>query len=181
FVAVNLAVSMATQAFLKRPPGPGRLPPAVLDSLSGMGATLAGMANLAAGASQIVMAFFTILLIARVVFRKNWAAIATVVLFFGTLYYFLGASTDGPVAAAISTGVGVAAFAVVALRFGFLAALTAGFLMQIIGIVPLTTDLSAWYSSRTFLVLAPFSGLLVFGFLTALGGRSLFKDPIGEG
>jgi hypothetical protein len=181
FVALNLAVSMAILAFLKRPPGPGRFPPGILDSLSGIGATLTGMANVAAAGTQIVMAFFTILLISRVVFRKNWAAIASVLLFFGTLYFFLGAGTDGPVATAISTGIGVVGFAVVALRFGFLAALTAGFLMQIVGIVPLTTDLSAWYSSRMFLALAPFCGLLVFGFLTALGGRSIFKDPIGEG
>jgi hypothetical protein len=138
------------------------------------------MATLAAGGTQIVMAFFTVLLIARVVFRSNWAAIATAFLFFGTFYYLSGASVDGPLAAAVGTTIGVATFAFVALRFGFLAVLTAAFLMQIIGIVPGTTDLSAWYSSRMFLALAPFFGLLVFGFLTALGGRSIFKDPIGE-
>jgi hypothetical protein len=179
YVAVNTAVSIATQP-LKHSPGPNRLPPGLLDSLSGMGATLTAMATLAVGGTQIVMAFFTILLIARVVFRSNWAAIATVFLFFGTFYYLSAASVDGPLAAAVGTGIGVATFAFVALRFGFLAVLTAAFLMQTIGIVPGTTDLSAWYSGRMFLVLAPFFGLLVFGFLTALGGRSIFRDPIGE-
>ena len=95
FVAVNTAVSIATQS-LKHSPGPDRLPPGVLDSLGGMGSTLTGMATLAAGATQIVMAFFTLLLIARIVFRKDWAAIVSVFLFFGTFYYLAGVSVDGP-------------------------------------------------------------------------------------
>ena len=90
------------------------------------------------------------------------------------------ASRDGPIVAAIDTGVIMTGFIFVALRFGFLAALISGFLLQGLGNIIWTTDLSAWYSGRMLVPVAVFGALMIYGFLISLGGRSIFKDPIGE-
>ena len=180
FVAVNALVSIAVQP-LEHSQGPERLAPALMGSLSGIGTMLAGIATFAAGSPQIVMAFFTLLLIGRIVLRSNVVAIVVAVLFIGGFYYLGGAAWGSPLAAAISTAVGVGAFAFLALRFGFLAALIGGFLVQVAWITPWTTQLSAWFSGRMLLVVVLFGALMIYGLVTALGGRALFKDPIGEG
>jgi len=74
----------------------------------------------------------------------------------------------------------VVAFAIIALRFGFLAAMLGGFVAQIVLLVPWTTDLSVWYSGRMLIVVAFLAPLLAYGFVTALRGRSIFQDPIVE-
>ncbi|HKO22319.1 MAG TPA: protein kinase, partial [Candidatus Eisenbacteria bacterium] len=179
FVAFNTVGTLATMP-LRRLPGAERTFFGMLDTLSGTGPTLAGMANFAAGGTQIVMAFFTILLIARILLRKNWAAIAFACVFFGTIYFLQGARSNGPLATAIGTAMGLTAFAFVALRFGFLAALISAFLSQVADQIPWTTDLSAWYAGRMLIAVAVFGVLMAYGFFTALGGRSIFRDPIGE-
>ncbi|HEU4941161.1 MAG TPA: hypothetical protein VFT97_06040 [Candidatus Eisenbacteria bacterium] len=178
--SATVAVLLTTRAVIGRPPGTERFVGGVIDSLSGGGAPLSGFTVSTASVSQIVMAYFTILLIFRVLFRRNWAAIAGSVLFFGGLFYVVNASRDGPIAAAITTGIMISAFTFVALRFGFLAALISGFLLQNLGNILWTTDLSAWYAGRMLFPVALFGALMVYGFLIALGGRSIFRDPIGE-
>ena len=69
-------------------------------------------------------------------------------------------------------------FTYVALRFGFLAATIGGSLVQIAAVMPWTTDLSVWYSDRMLVAIAILGSLLVYGFVIALGGRAIFKDPI---
>jgi hypothetical protein len=177
-LSLNVAVLLTTRAIIGRPPGTERFIGGVIDSLSG--GPLSGFAVSTASVNQIVMAFFTILLIFRVVFRRNWAAIACAVLFFGGFFFIANASKDGPIVAAIDTGVMIAGFTFVALRFGFLAALISGFLLQNVGNIIWTTDLSAWYSGRMLIPLALFGALMIYGFLISLGGRSIFRDPIGE-
>ncbi|HEV8224512.1 MAG TPA: hypothetical protein VGP74_04580, partial [Rubrobacteraceae bacterium] len=66
-------------------------------------------------------------------------------------------------------------------RFGLVAGTVGAFLMQVTDMIPWTTDLSAWYSGRMWLVLGLLGALLVYGVVTALAGRSILKDPMLEG
>jgi hypothetical protein len=177
-VSLNVAVLLTTRAIVERPPGTEYFTAGVIDGLSG--GQLSGFTVSTASFNQIVMAFFTILLIFRVVFRRNWAAIACAVLSFGGFFFVANASRDGPIVAAIETGVIITGFTFVALRFGFLAALISGFLLQNLGNIIWTTDLSAWYSGRMFIPAGLFGALMIYGFVISLGGRSIFRDPIGE-
>jgi hypothetical protein len=179
-LSVNIAVTLTTRALIRRPLGTERFNGGVIDCLSGISAAISGITVSTASVPQIVMAYFTILLIFRVLFRRNWAAVAGAALLFGGFFFVANASREGPIASAIGTGVMLAGFTFVVLRFGFLAALISGFLMQNLGNVIWTTDLSAWYSGRMLLPVTLFGALMVYGFLISLGGRSIFRDPIGE-
>jgi eukaryotic-like serine/threonine-protein kinase len=180
FVAFNLTVLLTTRAIIGPPPGPERFAGVVIDCLSGLRLAIAGLTMSVASVPQLVMALFTILLIFRVVSRRNWVAIVGAALFFGAFFFLGTASSQGPLAAAITSGATVAAFTFIALRFGFLAALVSGLLAQTVGNIPWTTDLSAWYSSRMLIAVALFGPMMIYGFVIALGGRSIFRDPIAE-
>jgi predicted Ser/Thr protein kinase len=180
FASVNAAANLIARDVAGRPPGPERLRPELLDSLSGVGPALSGIATFAAGAPQVVMAFFTLLLICRILLRRNWAAIAGAVVLFGLLFSLQGISESGLAAAAVTGVIGAASLAYVGLRFGFLAAMTGGFVIQVMLLVPWTTDLSAWFSDRMLIAAVILGALLVYGFTNALGGRSIFRDPILE-
>jgi hypothetical protein len=45
---------------------------------------------------------------------------------------------------------------------------------------PWTTDLSTWFAPQTILGWTIVLAILVYGFLTAVGGRSLFRDPLSD-
>jgi hypothetical protein len=179
-LSLNIAVTLTTRALIRRPLGTERFNGGVIDSLSGVSAAISGITVSTASVPQIVMAYFTILLIFRVLFRRNWAAIAGAALLFGGFFFVANASREGPIASAIGTGVMLAGFTFIVLRFGFLAALISGFLLQNLGNIIWTTDLSAWYSGRMLLPVTLFGALMVYGFMISLGGRSIFRDPIGE-
>jgi uncharacterized membrane protein len=91
-----------------------------------------------------------------------------------------GRSEFGTVLAVATVAIGQVSFTILALRFGFLAAMTGGFVTQLVPLVPWTTDLSVWYADRMLIAIAILGVLLMYGFVIALGGKSLFKDPILE-
>jgi hypothetical protein len=178
FAGFNQAVFLTARALWGRSTGTERLNRDLIDSLSGVGGVLAGMATYATGAGLVVMAFFTLVLICRMLLRSNRAAIATTVAFFSALFVMGGVPEVGLVAAAVGGVIGMVSFAYVALRFGFLAAMVGGGLVQVAALVPWTTDLSVWYSDRMLVAIATLGALLLYGFVIALGGRSIFRDPI---
>ena len=64
---------------------------------------------------------------------------------------------------------------VLLLRFGFLTFATALIGATALTQAPLTTDLSAWYVGTGALYVLALAGPAVYGFIIALGGRSLFE------
>src|SRR2546426_49033 len=64
---------------------------------------------------------------------------------------------------------------VLLLRFGFLTFATALIGATALAQAPLTTDLSAWYVGTGALYVLALAGPAVYGFIIALGGRSLFE------
>ena len=180
FASVNAVTVLAARALSGPSAEPRRLTPELLDSLSGAGNVLAVVATYATGSSQIVMGFFTLLLISRIVLRSNRAAVVVTMILFGLLFVLQGRSEFGTVLAVATVAIGQVSFTILALRFGFLAAMTGGFVTQLVPLVPWTTDLSVWYADRMLIAIAILGVLLMYGFVIALGGKSLFKDPILE-
>jgi len=127
-----------------------------------------------------VMAFFTLLLILRMLLRRNVPSIVGAALFLGGLSALELVGQQGPAMATVLSATSVVGLAYLGLRFGLLAALVGVFVGQVLGEVPWTTDLSAWYADRTLIAAAVLAGLLAYGFTVALGGRSIFRDLIQE-
>jgi hypothetical protein len=83
----------------------------------------------------------------------------------------------------LSAGLGLvtAAFGVaLALRYGFVAAIAAFYVSSLAGDLPWTSGLGSWVAPQTLLGWAIVAALLVYGFLTATRGRSLFRDPLSD-
>ena len=112
------------------------------------------------------------------VLRREWLAWGAVWLLFVALFTapLLGPSPTGNALTVFWSGlrVGLAVFAVA--RFGLIA--FAGLLTctELLSLVPLTTDLSAWYASQGVLMALIIVGLAVYAFFTATRGRRLFGE-----
>ena len=66
------------------------------------------------------------------------------------------------------------------LRFGWVTAVVAIFVGDVLQSYPLTVDLSAWYAHPTYLALAVVVALTLYSFKVSLGGRPAFGDLLGE-
>jgi serine/threonine-protein kinase len=66
-------------------------------------------------------------------------------------------------------------------RFGFLVYVVGGFFFMSLYLLPLTTDLGAWYFTENLIPLLVLVGLSVYGFVISLGGRPLLRDVLLQG
>ena len=66
------------------------------------------------------------------------------------------------------------------IRAGLLALACACYVSGVLSSVPLTLDLSSWYSDRTVVTLLVLAAVAVYGFYTSLGGKPLFGASLLE-
>jgi protein kinase-like protein len=121
-----------------------------------------------------------ILLILRIVFRSDWAAL-------GGLYVFLCAYTFIQFSRFTSVTVGLAASAMLAglviplvKRSTLLALVAFAYFTRILETAPLTLDLDAWYVDQSLLALGLLAGIAAWSFHVALGGKPPFAGPADE-
>ena len=155
------------------PSAPITLPPSVM-VLDGPGSFLAILLEepTRAIAWALMPLFFVFVL--RVIFHSQWIAMAVVVAFFGA---------TGAVASYGSTPTVLWLLPFVAetlrvwvlVRFGLFALAVAEFTSGAFLLFPVTWEASAWYASIGFTVIALITGLVIYGFRTALGGRRVFE------
>jgi hypothetical protein len=155
--------------------------PDVLYPLSGTGILVALVLGVAAQIILVLMAFLTIVLALRLAFRRSDLAVIGATLLCALAAFFLLAPNYGTLGAAVRAAAWGVCLGVLSMRFGLLAAMVGAVVVQVMDMIPWTTDLSAWYSGRMWLVLALLGALLVYGLVIALAGRSIFKDPMQEG
>jgi hypothetical protein len=140
--------------------------PSVLDARHTIGAVLSDLIGGGIwGGLGLVFLFFLL----RVLLRRQWIAMAVFVLLFGVV---TGLFSGHPVIGACFGVLAVSFFLAALLRFGVLAAIICIFVPPDL---PLTTDLSAWYSGPTVFVVAIVLALAGYAFHTAIAGRPLFK------
>ena len=121
------------------------------------------------------MQFFFLLLGLKVVLRKDWlAAIA-----FVAIFALPRALSSSHVAIELPTEILVYAVAVlIVYRFGLIPLACAIFTVDMLGNVPFTSDLSAWYMSTSVLALLSVVALAAWGFYHSLGGEPLWRPEI---
>jgi len=181
FAAASVLSLMAGRAIAGSVGEPEKIPFLyVSEALAGLGGTFSGITYWAAIGVLVVMAFFALLLIVRAVVSNNAAAIVGATAIFGVLTFLNTSAELSRITTTVTALIWAVGIAFVGLRFGFLAALVGVFARQIISLVPWTTDISAWYADRVFLVVVVLGGLLLYGFLISLGGRSIFRGLTPE-
>ena len=73
------------------------------------------------------------------------------------------------------------ALAALVIRGGLLQVIIAFFVFFLLINSPLTAQLAYWYGGPALVALGLVAALLLFGFYTALAGRSVFRSPYGAG
>jgi uncharacterized membrane protein len=71
-------------------------------------------------------------------------------------------------------------FTFVLLRFGFLSAVVAAWVMDVLSLSPVTTSFSAWFAGIGQAAMLLVVALAIYAFRTTLAGRSLFKGGFLE-
>jgi hypothetical protein len=126
---------------------------------------------------QGTLMFFFLMFVFRVILRKPWLAALAFVVFWvciksnGNHHLWLLASAYAAVYS-------IAAFVV--LRFGFIALAVGIFTVDLLGSVPITTDLSAFYVGAPIFVFLLVAAMALWGCYIALAGQKLVKADLFE-
>ncbi|HKV40572.1 MAG TPA: hypothetical protein VJX67_15270, partial [Blastocatellia bacterium] len=119
-----------------------------------------------------------LLLLFYIALRREWLAAAV----FGVLVLVVNGLGNGgdSLSAWLSAAVTTAAVLVVLKRFGLVAYVVFEFLVQVLASCPLSWDFRIWYAGNTEAALLIFTGLVVYAFYTALGGRPVFRNQVAQ-
>ena len=151
---------------------------ASLISLSGTAETIGSYCQLFAMALYIPVGWLFLVLLLRVLLRRQWIAILAIIVF------AVGTSIPGtanPMISGMFMLVAFSLFLFVLIRFGLLAAAFWAIYMYIGSLVVLTLDSSAWYAGRSWFTLLFFAATAGYGFWISLAGRPLVKSHVLEG
>jgi serine/threonine-protein kinase len=118
-----------------------------------------------------------LLLLLRLILRRQWLAIGVYVLY-NVVVYTVG--VGHPTISWLIAALVSALFLFLLLRFGLLAAVSYTF-VRILLTFPITADLDAWHAGGTTLLpLGLIAALAAYGFYLCLAGRPLIRDPIAS-
>lgn len=134
------------------------------------------LAQFGAAIGGSLMLFFVIFLF-RALTRRRWLAAVLFVLIFSA------GSLSGANEPALWTPLNILfnlLTAIILLRYGLLTMATIVFVSGLLSNVPLTTDLSAWYSGYTIAMVVAVLALAGWAFHTSLGGEKLFSGNLLE-
>jgi hypothetical protein len=150
-----------------------------LGVLAGMPALLSFWINVAIGGLQSALGIALIFLVIRLLLRRSGPALAVgfVVLL---LVLNNGSAISGTWVDTFNAVAFTALLTLVIHRFGLLAAATLLFVDNVVTDVPLTTDLSVWWSTPTVLSVSLLIGLVCFAYSAARAGQPLFGRGIAE-
>jgi hypothetical protein len=146
-----------------------------LDVLPGARFAVGDFLHSMGGAIFDPLGFTFLLTLLRVLLRRNWLAVA-VVLLLSVLPGLLSGSPSGAVVGLLIGSLLVLAFT----RFGLLTLSTSTLIYFWLNSLPLTTNLSAWYAGTSFLVMFIVTALAGYAFYTSLGGQKVFKGKLLE-
>ncbi len=117
-----------------------------------------------------------LLLLLRILLRRQWLAAAAFVLVFTPVTL-----TGLDLAIAVPMGLlGISIFAFTLVRFGLLAAVVALFSLRIHEELVYPPGFGAWYMAGAVVSILAVVGLAVYGFYTSLAGRAVFRPLVEE-
>jgi len=172
------AAAQSAERALGFPVDPGRLSSVLLDTVISAPSVLAQVCLALALGIFRATTFYTILLILRFVLRNNrLAAIATLLLFVCALTDYTSKSLwlDIPISLLVWGAV-----VWVAVRFGYVALLVIVTVSLLVESLAWTLDFSSWLAPQTTFSWCIMAVLLGYGFMIAVGGKSLFSDPLSD-
>jgi serine/threonine-protein kinase len=145
-----------------------------LVGLRGIRSSLGAVAGCVVVPLLVSLGTLMLLLLCRVILRKQWLAIAA----FLVLTTVPGLPSDVDVVPLLVWCALVALLnAIVLFRFGFLTLVVGASFHTMLLCFPMTTDPSAWYAGRTLLVIVVAGAIAAYAIRTALPSRS--AQPIG--
>jgi hypothetical protein len=148
----------------------------MLDTLLGTPEALSGILDYVFQAVAFSMSFLLLMLVLRVLLRREWLAAAALIALMGTLTGLNSGIDPG-----IGVAVGLLLWSVpcfVLLRFGLLTTSVGLFVIFLVGNLPLSGRLDQWTAGPTYLVVGVVAALAVLGFRAALAGRSLLGEAL---
>jgi hypothetical protein len=148
-----------------------------LGVLAGMPALLSFWINVAIGGLQSALGVALIFLVIRLLLRRSGPALA-VGFFVLLLVLNNGSAISGTWVDTFNAVAFTALITLVIHRFGLLAVATLLFVDNVVTDVPLTTDLSVWWSTPTVLSVALLIGLVCVAYSAARAGQPLFGGLI---
>jgi serine/threonine-protein kinase len=128
--------------------------------------------------------WFFVLLLVRLLVRRDWATIAVGLVVPATLM-IVGLSRNPDAGlweilfTAVALGV-IGGYVVMIVRIGLTAAIFYLFALIFWGIVPFTLDLSAFYAPQAIFGIAVYAAIAVYGFRYSLAGQSVFSPLPSE-
>jgi serine/threonine-protein kinase len=157
---------------------PVKLTSQLLDTVVSVPSTLSLVCLAVALGFLRATTYYTVLLILRFLLRNNrLAAIATLLLF------NLALTDYSSKALGLDMLISLLAWGMVVwigLRFGYIALIVIVTMGELSASLPWTLDFSSWVAPQTILAWGIMAVLLGYGFLTAVGGRSIFSDPLSD-
>jgi len=157
---------------------PVRLTGFLLDTVVSLPSTVSDVCLALALGFIRTTTFYTIMLILRFVLRNSrLAAIATLVVFVLALADYSSKALGLDLLIAFLAW-GTATW--ISVRFGYVALIVIVTVAELSASLPWTLDFSSWVAPQTMFAWGVMALLLGYGFLTAVGGKSLFSDPLSD-
>jgi hypothetical protein len=141
----------------------------------GARAMIADISNILIGAPFFWLTFLFVLVLLRVLLRKEWAVIAIVL-----LVPALGIVGSRDPALGVANEVFGAMALFLLIRFGLLALVANYIVWYLLTHFPLTTQWSAWYAGISLAGILLMAAIAFYGFYTSLGGRPVFGSAVLE-
>jgi hypothetical protein len=176
-MAVLATVAGAVPSWLGRAPAMPDIKE--LDLLQGPRIWVAALLGDFAEVVQVSLILLFALLMARLGFRRQWAAAAALVVVGSVITSLQMAQSLGVLS--VPFAVVISALAVVALtRFGLLALVAALLTSSLLALFPVSTALTTWWAASGLFVLVVLAALVLFSARAALAGRSLLEFRLLE-
>lgn len=126
------------------------------------------------------MGLLFLLLLLRVVLRREWLATGVCFLILTMMFYVFSAGGQSFYIASLLSGLEVAMLMLVLIRIGLLALMVTLFVSSMLSAYPVTWNFAAWQSGSSSFAMLTCAALAVYGFYSSLAGQSLFKDDLLE-
>jgi hypothetical protein len=132
-----------------------------------------------------MMVLYFVLLVIRLLLRRDWATIVLVVALSTSL--LTQGATQGQGGFGVEIAVlliGAAVFAmtitVVMMRIGLIAAIVCWFVVRLLVNTPLTLEMSEFYAPQSVLGMLLILAIAAYGLRYSIAGQSLFRDVLGD-
>jgi len=153
------------------PPGPDQWGPPLetqLILLRGIRNSIGGLFGQMTASLAIPMGITILLLLLRLLLRKQSLAIVGLLVVIGLVNVLSG---ENPYLVLGSAWIVASMYLLILFRFGLLATVIAEFLTDLCLSFPMTLDFSSWYAGSTVVVLVAVAGMAFYGFSVALEGN----------